>query len=445
MERKLWMATSLLVTGALVLGACAPATTPTAEPPAEEPTAAVEPTEVPAEEPTEAPAEQPTEAPSGEATTITIWHGWAGDYEANIAAMFEQYEADHPGVTIELSRPDNLNEAASVAIPAGEGPDIFAWANDQIGTQAIAGNIVPLNEFGVDEAFLTDNYEPAGVSGVSYDGEIWGLPETQEGIALIYNKALVTDEFLPSGPEDWDGLLAAAEAFKAANPDSSGLICNQGFAGGDAYHIAPVYFGFGVPSYVAEDGTVGINTPAGLDAANWLLSLKGSVAPDQNGDICLAGFVEGQFGMIWTGPWNIANIENAGIDYGFLPMGRPFVGIKTLMLTSNAVDRGNAELAIDIMKYFTSAEVQAQLAVQNGTIPAQTAALSDPEVAGLATISGFGQALNLGTPMANTPLANAQWGPIGDMQAAIWSGSQTPEQALEDAQTTIEAAVAELQ
>ena len=61
------------------------------------------------------------------------------------------------------------------------------------------------------------------------------------------------------------------------------------------------------------------------------------------------------------------------INYGILPMGKPFVGIKTLMITKNAVDRGNAELALDIIKFFTSAEMQKKLALANKTIPANTA------------------------------------------------------------------------
>ncbi len=76
--------------------------------------------------------------------------------------------------------------------------------------------------------------------------------------------------------------------------------------------------------------------------------------------------------MWWTGPWAIAGIEKANIDYGILPMGKPFVGIKTIMLSKNAVDRGNQDVAMDIIKYFTSPEVQKKLALVNKTIPAQT-------------------------------------------------------------------------
>jgi arabinogalactan oligomer/maltooligosaccharide transport system substrate-binding protein len=153
---------------------------------------------------------------------------------------------------------------------------------------------------------------------------------------------------------------------------------------------------------------------------------------------------EGDAGAWWTGPWAIADLEAAGINYGIIPMGKPFVGIKALMLSQNAVDRGNEELALDIMKYFTSGPVQAKIAAANKTIPAPTAALEAPEVQALSTLRGFGASLNLGVPMANTPYASAQWGPVGDATTAIWTGAQTPEEALTAAQAAIEQAIADM-
>ncbi|MDQ3248780.1 MAG: extracellular solute-binding protein [Chloroflexota bacterium] len=435
MRSKLWVLITTLLISALLLAAC-PA--PGADAPSGDSAGST------STETTGAVTEtQSSGAADGEPVTITIWHGWAGDYFTAIEQVFKDYTAEHPNVTIELSRPEDLNQSAKVAIPAGEGPDIFAWVNDQIGDQALSGNIVPLNDLGIDEEFLNSTYEPAAVNGVIWQGQIWGLPETQEGIALIYNKALVTEEYLPTDPNDFDDLLAKATAFKEAT--GLPLICNQGFPGGDAYHVAPVYFGFGVPSYVDDEGKVNIDSPEAVAAGQWLQAISKVVDTEQSGDICNAAFAEGKVGMWWTGPWSIAGVETAGIDYGIQPMGRPFVGIKTLMVTANAVDRGTTEIAVDIMRYFTSADVQKALAVANKTIPAATAAVTDPEVQALPALAGFGEALNLGQPMANTPFASAQWQPVGDATAAIWSGAQTPEEAVAAAQTAIEAAIQQMQ
>jgi arabinogalactan oligomer/maltooligosaccharide transport system substrate-binding protein len=390
-----------------------------------------------AQEPAAAP---PTEAPASQVTTITVWHQWSGDYLANIEQAFKDYEAAHPNVKIDLSKPEDVTASLKVAIPAGEGPDIIAWANDQIGSNALAGNIVALDDFGINQAFLTSTYEPAAVNGVIWQGKIWGLPETQEGIALVYNKDLVTDNYLPSDPMNFDDLLAKAKKFY--EDKGIPLFCNQGFKGGDAYHIAPVFFGFGVPSYVDDQGNVNLNSPDAVKAMEWLVSIKPYLLQDADDNACRTAVKEGKAGAQWGGPWLLSDFENAGVNYGIVPMGKPFVGIKTIMLSKNAADRGTAELALDIMKYYTSAEVQKKLALANKTIPAQTAALQDPEVQALPALAGFGAALNLGIPMANTPFANAQWGPVGDAVGAVWNGSQTPADAVAAAQKAIEDAVA---
>ena len=435
MKKTLFSLLALLVVVSLVLAACGPTPEPTQAP---EPTKAAEPEPTKAAEPEPTKAEEPPEQ-----VTISIWHQWSGDYLKAIEQAFKDYEAEHPNVTIDLSKPEDTANALSVAIPAGEGPDIIGWANDQIGAQALAGNIVPLNDYGIDMTFLNSTYEPAAVRGVVWQEKIWALPESQEGIAFVYNKDMVGEEYLPTDPMDFDDLLAKAEAFY--KDTGKYLVCNQGLGNPDAYHVAPIYFGFGVPEYVDDQGNVYLNTPEALAAGEWMVKFREYAPAETSHDICKAMIVDGEAGAWWTGPWAIADLEAAGINYGILPMGKPFVGIKTLMLTQNAVDRGNAEIALDIMKYFTSPEVQAKLAIANKTIPAATKALMDPEVQQLETLKGFGASLNLGVPMANTPYASAQWGPVGDATTAIWTGAQTPQEALEAAQAAIEQAIKDMQ
>lgn len=406
MSKKFWSVISLLLIAAMALAACKPAAEATTEA-----TEAVEVTEP---------------------VTITIWHQWDGTYLDAIQAAFDGYTAEHPNVTIDLSKPEDVASALNVAIPAGEGPDIIGWANDKIGEQALAGNIVDLNSLGVDQAFLDSTYEPAAVNGVVWQDKIWALPESQEAIALVYNKDVVTDEYLPTDPMDFEALYAKAEQFKADTGNT--LVCNQGFGGSDAYHMAPVYFGFGVPEYIDDEGNVYMNTPEAIKAGEWLKKFATVSLSENSYDICKAALAEGKVGMWWTGPWAIAGVEEDGVNWGIASMGRPFVGIKSLMITKNAVDRGTAEVALDIIKYFTSTEVQKTVALANKTIPANTAALADPEVAALPSLAGFGASANLGIPMANTPFAGAQWGPIGDASAAIWTGAQEPQAALDAAQ-----------
>ncbi len=440
MNKRWFTLLSVLVLAGLVLSACGP--TPTEAP-------AVPATEAPATEApaTEAPAtEAPAiEEPTCDVVTVTVWHGWDGAYLEEYIAVANQFNAENECVQIDLSKVDNLSDALAVSVPAGEGPDILAWVQDQIGRNALAGNIYPLDEW-VDMAYLESTFEPAAVQAMVWQGEIWGIPEAQEGIALVYNADLLSEEDLPN-PDSFDDLLAKAEAFRAENPDMY-YLCDQGLGNPDAYHVAPIYFGNGLSrygGYIDDMGNAYMNSPEGYAAAEWIDEFRAVAPAETSHEICQAMLTEGQAAIWWTGPWAIGDLEAAGFNYGIAPMGSPFVGIKTFMLTENAVDRGHAEAAIEVMQYFGSVEVQTRLSLVNKTIPANTAALNSPEIQALYTVAGFGESLNRGTPMPNHPYIDCQWGPVGDATTALWSGAQSPQEAMDGAQAAIESCIAGMQ
>jgi len=378
-------------------------------------------------------------------TTIELWHGWSGAYADAITQIFDDYnKTNTDGITVNLTNPGDLNNSLQAAIPAGQGPDIIAWADDQIGNNVLAGNIVPLDDYGITQDWLKATYEPAAVNGVIYDGKIWALPEAQEGVALICNSALIKPSDFPSDPEDFDGLLALATKFHQDNPDKY-LIYNQGLdtanAGGDAYHVSPIFYGFGA-FYVDETGKVGINTPEALKAADWLIAMSKVLPAQASQAEGLAALTGGTGACMWTGPWELADIKKSGISYFIQPFGRPFVGIKVEMVTSNAKDRGNAEAAVKVIQFFDSADVQTKLSVANSTIPAATAALASPEVSSNPDVVGFGAQFKLGVPQPNTPYMNALWGPVGQASMAIYTGAQAPADALAAAEQAANDAIA---
>ena len=378
-----------------------------------------------------------TLSPTG---TITIWHQWTGDILKTVQNQLNQYMLSHQNVTIVLVQPENVADALKVAIPVMDGPDIIEWTNDQIGSQAQVGNIIDLGSLGITQDYLKSTYEPAAVNGMIWHGKIWALPESQSGVAIVYNKALAGEADFPADPMDFTDLLTKAKAYADSHPGKY-LICNPGLGNSAAYYDAPIYFGFGMPAFVDDSGKAYLNTPEGISAGKWIKEFKQYAPAQTSEEACNTMFTEGTVAAEWTGPWSITAIENAGISYGLLPMGKPFVSLHSLMISSNAVDRGTSEMALDIIKYLTNQDNEVQMASLTKIIPSNTAALQDPQIQALATVKGFGAALNLGVPIATTPYAASQWGPVGDATMAIWNGSQSVEDALAAGQTAIENAI----
>jgi arabinogalactan oligomer/maltooligosaccharide transport system substrate-binding protein len=243
--RKFRYLMPMLLVVAMTLAACGggsptaapePTEAPAAAAPTEAPAAAA-PTEAPAAEPTAAPTEapaaevpaaEPTEAPVAEAPmagewtcpegdqTVSLWHGWQGEYFTNIEAIFNEYMALCPNVKVELLQKPDMNNAVVAAVPAGEGPDIIAWVNDQIGRHAETEVIVPLDDY-IDAAKFESAFIPTAVNAMKYAGKTWCYPESMEAIMMIYNKDLISEADLPTTTDE---LLEKAAAWKEANPDS---------------------------------------------------------------------------------------------------------------------------------------------------------------------------------------------------------------------------------
>ena len=251
------------------------------------------------------------------------------------------------------------------------------------------------------------------------------------------------DDYLPTDADDFNGLLSRASLFAAANPGRT-LFCNPAFGTQDAYHAAPIFFGMGVPGYIDDYGSVTIDTPEALRAVEFLLDARSVTIPNPDYSACQSGFLEGSIGMLWTGQWEIPMVEDAGIDYGVLAMGRPFVGVIALMMTRQAAEEFRDAPALDVMLHLTSPEVQKELVLALHTIPTLTALANDPEIAALPDVSGFYRALLEGEPISPSKYMNAQWAPMGLAVYNIWHEIQSPQEALKAAQEEAERLVSEM-
>jgi maltose-binding protein MalE len=380
----------------------------------------------------EAAAPTATEAPAvlgsgGE--KITIWHGWQGEYLTAIQAAFAKYATDN-NVTIELLRVPDLNEKVAVAVPSGQGPDIIAWVNDQIGNNVLSGIIQPLDDYGVDQAYLGANFTEVAARAMTYDDMVYGIPESMEALTFIYNKKLVTETDLPKTTDD---LLAMSESYNAP-PDKYFFVYN---GKNDAYFSAPWWQGAGV-TLVSPEGTTELGNEESVAAGELIAKFSNIMPKEMDYGVADTLFKEGKAAIIMNGPWSIADYQKAGIDVGLATIptisssgqpGKPFVGVKMLMLSAEAK---NPQAAVDLMKYYGSTEVQTELAKVNKQVPANSAAQdamkSDPIIAGF-----IKQAAN-GEPMPNTEFISAMWDPIARTVESIWTGATPPAEAVKQGQ-----------
>jgi arabinogalactan oligomer/maltooligosaccharide transport system substrate-binding protein len=373
--------------------------------------------------------------------TITIWHGYEGTYLDSKKAIYDAYMKLYPSVTITLVHKPTLTDAVTAAAGASQGPDIIAWVDDQIGKWQKLEAIKPIDAY-VDKSYMNSQFTQAAVDAATFDGKIYGMPEAVEAITLLYNKKLVNASDVPKTA---DSLVTFAKNYANSKPGNYGVVWNPK----DAYFQAPWIYGAG-GFYVKADGTVGLNTAGTKAGFNYVASFKGSMPAGVDYGIADTLFKEGKAAMIINGPWSVADYTKAGVDYGIatLPVvgssnkpAAPFVGVKTLMLGAYST---NPALAADIMKFFTNKENQTQMVQTTKEIPANKLALADPKVQAITDIAGFGAQVKNGVPLPNTPFMSALWDPVAKALEAVWTGKQSVDAALSDAQSAAEKNVAQL-
>lgn len=359
-------------------------------------------------------------------------------------SVLNAYAGAH-GVTFTVYNPaDLMAELASVAPDAA--PDVLYYVNDAMPLLILNHYIVPLESYGVTSAYLTANFEGVAANAARYGGLAWAVPHFTEGIALVYNKdtGILPTQYLPASASDFSGLATRAALYHAAYPTRT-LICNQGFTTTDAYHVAPIFFGFGIPDYITQGGQVYIDDPRAVTAAQWIQDIHASLADAHDFDTCKNQFIAGNVGMWWTGPWAITWLINGGMDsadIGILPMGVPYVGAKQSMLTASAVSRGHAAEAVAFMLYFSNTANSILYATQESQVPANTAALNSAAVQALPIIKGFSQSIALGTPMGKSVYTSCQWDPVANAVLTLWNNpAADPETELEIAREQAQACV----
>lgn len=374
-------------------------------------------------------------------SSLLVWTIWSDPLPTSYAQAYADYETAHPEIDVEFYFPVDFTTELDAAFEAGLAPDIIIMGAENIGSRVFAGQIINLGTLGVTEASLMTAFGEANTATVLWRGGVYGIPMRTEAIALIYNKDLVSNEYLPGNRFDFNDLKEKAQKFLVDK--GKPLICNQGMGNfsEDAYHVAPIFFGFGVPAYIDNTGKAYANTVQAINAGTWIDIFHIYSYDENDYGSCNDRLINEEVGMWWSGPWAISGLKSAGLNYGIVPMGKPFNGVQVHMITTAALARGNAYEALDLIQTITNKENSIQYALIDSVVPANQAALLDPAVQALPDIKAFGAAAQESVPFGNEPFHYCQWAPVGQAVQRIWTNIQTPTQALNQAQQEIELCV----
>lgn len=168
----------------------------------------------------------------GRELSLTWWGLW--EDEAIVEPIIADYQASHPGVTInyEFQSKKDYRERLMNSLARGQGPDIFRIHNTWVPMfkselAVLPGSIMTAQEF-------AQTFYPVAVSDLTVDAQIVGMPLMYDGLGLYINEEIFSI-YGKNPPNTWDELLQLA--LELTIKDENGIIQQAGVAMGIAENV----------------------------------------------------------------------------------------------------------------------------------------------------------------------------------------------------------------
>lgn len=381
-------------------------------------------------------------AASTEPVTITAWHD-NDEVMMNALADVVNEQLKDDNITLKFEKKSDVTGQIQLyGTDAANGPDMYLFAHDSLGSFVQMGILEPVDALVSQEAMA--DLIPMTVEAATYDGKQYLMPVYYETLLFMYNKDLWEGE-VPSTTED---LYDYMETHTDESAGTYALVNQHS----NAYNVAPYIYGFG--GYIIDkDGNPGLNAQATKDAVSYN---KKFAALEADGDYntVTALFNEGKASAIIGGPWLISGIKEAGIDLGIkslsdfaLPDGnsmKPFSGVQCLGVLKYAAE-SKKDAVGKVLEALAKPEVGIELAKNFNCAPANSKAYDDTEVASNEMILAMKQTADVAVPMPNVPEMGVMWGPTESFLTAVNKSGQDVDTAAEQYQNEALTAIADMQ
>ncbi|MDO5521213.1 MAG: maltose ABC transporter substrate-binding protein [bacterium] len=349
--------------------------------------------------------------------TLKVWES-SGQTEEFIKQAGAEFTKKYPNIKIEYANVEVGDANTQIALdgPSGVAADVFATPSNTIGGLVAGGHILKVTNPDDVKGKVAASCE----SAVTYKGDVYGYPVSDETYALFYNKDLVKEV-----PKTWEEVEAFCKTFNGKG--KYGIIWNVA----DAYY-SPIFTGKNGNKLFGADGTDASNTYMNTEDAvagmKYFQSFKQYLdvpaADISDNSICLAAFTSGKAAMYITGPWNVAECEKAGMkNFGVATLpslpgdknpAASFSGARTMQVSAYSNHPAEAEA---FAKFLISDEMQQLRFKLTGAIPS-TSIKVDSEY-----ITAFQEQLKYAYPMPSIPEVDQFWDPMKSACSNIWGGA----------------------
>src|SRR5699024_9202163 len=149
--------------------------------------------------------------------TILIWDISTGNEKELVKQEVEDFNSKHDDVQakVEFFQNDPYKQKLQIAMGADESPDIFYnWGGGVLESYTSSDKVYELTEDLEEKSEWKDKYLDSVMGPVTFDDEIYGIPNTKvQPAAFNYNKE-VFEEYDLEVPETWTEFIDVVEVLK---------------------------------------------------------------------------------------------------------------------------------------------------------------------------------------------------------------------------------------
>ncbi len=316
--------------------------------------------------------------PDGEPVTIKVFSNLTDRTTGQgliEQTLFDNYMKDHPNVTIEVEALDDESYKTKFkAYASGSSmPDLVnIWCSPSFLDEVIAANVLaPLNASDYDDYGFADG----SLAGVTYNGQLYGLPRNTDVLGFYYNKDMFAQYNLEV-PTTWDELLTVCQTLKDKGVSAIAMDGQDGWPlthftncmagtilGADTYNVMLNSVKNGDYSHAAWNTVM---TAAAENAS--ILFQPGFETTDYGTAMNL--FVNGQAAMFFMGSWEMSMSTEFAVGHFTMPDvdgdGQGVIGAYNGGGYAVSADSQVKEEAIALLNYMFLPENWSKLSWENG-------------------------------------------------------------------------------
>jgi len=425
------------------------------------------------------PSETPGTSPASGPVTIDFWHSEQAANQETISRLVDRFNASQNEVRVHASFQGTYDDAMAklvASLPTGNVPAVMFAGATYMQMMIDSGAAAPIQDFVDRDGYDLSDLDQKGVQYYTSEGKLWAMPFTMEIPLLYYNTVTFREVGLDPErpPQDLEELRQYSE--KLLKHDAAGNVVRSGIAleiGPTMERVLAEHDDLFVDN---ENGRAGRATKVLFDndTGRWFFQwwhdmvdegLAFNVGRDPTMAEGFLAIASGRAAMTFANTGALRSVLDAlatgvqGVEIGVsrLP-GAPGSPDQTTCMTSfglwilNVRPKEEQEAAWRFIKWLMEPEQQAEWFAGSGYLPVSRSSV-DLRAAqdAIARYPLFRQVLDLYLNAPATPATLvAALGPFQKVREAVYrgveemlSGAKDPEQALKDAASNANAAIAD--